>query len=154
MVQGGTHNTKHKTTQGKQNTIPHHHRSFTISPSSKAMKSSFAANSLVAILASSQISCSSAFAPTIVAPKQFALNAHHESDVTSCDRLTFLKTIAAAAVASPLVAFADDGVGDLSMPSEDEQKAQDVSTHLCCGLVLDATANSGTNPEHLDSTKS
>ena len=56
-----------------------------------------------------------------------ALNAHQEN--TSCDRLTFLKTVASAAVATPLVAFADDGAfEDLAMPSADEQKAQDVST--------------------------
>lgn len=39
--------------------------------------------------------------------------------------------MASVAVVSPMVAFADDEVGDLSMPTEDEQKAQEVSSMPC-----------------------
>jgi hypothetical protein len=90
------------------------------------MKTAASVTSLVGALVSVQLHGSSAFvAPSSAAPKSSL--AAHRQDNTSCDRLTFLKTIATVAVASPLVAFADGGFEDLAMPSADEQKAQDVS---------------------------
>ena len=63
-------------------------------------------------------------------PRTVALGAHQSGDASPLDRAAFLKTsfasIAALAL-SPLVSYAADEVGDLSMPSADEQKASEVS---------------------------
>ena len=81
----------------------------------------------IGILASTDWQSSSGFAiPSITVQRSSSLSALH-NDSTSCDRLTFLATIATAAVSSPIVAFADGGFEDLSMPSADEQKAENVS---------------------------
>ena len=84
----------------------------------------------ICILASTDWQSSSGFAiPSITVQRSSSLNALH-NDSTSCDRLTFLATIATAAVSSPIVAFADGGFEDLSMPSADEQKAENVSPSI------------------------
>lgn len=90
------------------------------------MKTSAVATSLIGALVSAQ--CSAFIAQSSAAPNS-SLAARHQ-DNTSCDRLTFFKTIATVAVVTPLVACADGGFEDLAMPSADEQKAQDVSTNL------------------------
>ena len=91
------------------------------------MKSSFYASTLITVLLSVQWLSSSAFTFRSVVRRTPVLAAHREGETTTCDRLTFLKTMASVAVVSPMMAFADDEVGDLSMPTEDEQKAQEVS---------------------------
>ena len=67
--------------------------------------------------------------------------------------------MASVAVVSPMMAFADDEVGDLSMPTEDEQKAQEVSRRrrllLMPLMLLIATKNEIQifEPRILDSCK-
>eukprot|EP00956_Cyclotella_meneghiniana_P022462 scaffold42555_cov70-Cyclotella_meneghiniana.AAC.3 len=83
--------------------------------------------SFIGILASTKWQSSSGFAiPSTGVQRSSSLHALN-NDNTSCDRLTFLTTIATAAMASPLVAYADGGFEDLSMPSADEQKAQNAA---------------------------
>jgi hypothetical protein len=97
------------------------------------MKSSPFSIGAIGVLVSTQSQSSMAFIAGGAAGRNTNLNSHQINDGPSCDRLAFLKTIASVAVASPLVAFADDGVEDLAMPSADEQKAQDVGAYyMCC----------------------
>ena len=107
-------------------TLLFHQRTTHFLSSSSTMKSSTI--SFIGILASTKWQSSSGFAiPSTGVQRSSSLHALN-NDNTSCDRLTFLTTIATAAMASPLVAYADGGFEDLSMPSADEQKAQNVST--------------------------
>ena len=56
-----------------------------------------------------------------------SLNAHASYDRTSFLKITFASMAAVASSFNPSIAFADEEViGDLSMPSEGEQKAQEV----------------------------
>ena len=95
---------------------------------SDSMKSFISIISITGLLVSSQLLSTSAFvAPSNAAKKTSYLRALQNNDGISCNRQTFLKTIASVAVATPLVASADGGFEDLAMPSADEQKAEDVS---------------------------
>ncbi|KAL3796644.1 hypothetical protein HJC23_009944 [Cyclotella cryptica] len=91
------------------------------------MRSSFFATTLITVLLSEQWLSCSAFTTRSLVRRTPVLTAHREGETTTCDRLTFLKTMTSVVVVSPMIAFADDGVDDLSMPTEDEQKAQEAA---------------------------
>ena len=100
------------------------------------MKTFIATISAVGFLVSSHTQSTTAFvSPGDAARKTTHLTAYQNNDVISCNRLSFLKTIASVAVTTPLVAVADGSFEDLAMPSADEQKAEDVS-NLCLALVI------------------
>ena len=117
---------------------------------SSSMKSRSIINCLVGVFVSSLWQSSSAFVAPNASTRSLALNAQ-QSDDTSCNRLTFLKTVASVVVAAPMVAFADDKFEDLAMPSADEQKAQDdVSKILSRRVMFVLVDSTMQNPVNLD----
>ncbi len=92
------------------------------------MKLSASAIALLAVTAAKPIA---SFTPGIRCdPHRFPLSAHRIDD-TTCERAVFIRnslaSIAAMTSFAPQVALADDTVDDLAMPTEEEQKAAEVS---------------------------